>query len=226
VPVSFRPWCISSMMEKKVFVRYIYENTGVRQKWVPECLKIPIIRALCPLFLWIFNSLEAIPVYRDNPRALIKTFRQTIEAMQAGDNILVFPERGDHETPGQKGYAAEGVGEMHTGFAMIGPALYQRTGRRAVFLPIYASKPLRTLTFGKGVEYRPDAPATEEKLRIVGELESSMKALYTKEREEIARQAERGSGRRARRRGRPERVPARGAERGGRAAEPPDAREG
>ncbi len=186
VPVSFRPWCISSMMEKDVIVRYIYENTGVRQKWVPEFLKIPIIRALCPVFLWIFNSLEAIPVYRDDPRALIKTFRLTVEAMQAGDNILVFPERGDAEAPGEKGYAPEGVGDLYTGFAMIAPAFYQRTHKKAVFLPIYASKHLRTLTFGKGIEYRPDAPATEEKLRIVSELQNSMKALYAQELETLA----------------------------------------
>ncbi|MDD3214181.1 MAG: hypothetical protein PHY64_10930 [Eubacteriales bacterium] len=181
VPISFRPWCISSMMEKDVIVRYIYENTLVRQKWLPNRLKMPLTKLICPVCLWVFNSLEAIPVYRNSPRHLIKTFRLTIEAMQAGDNILVFPERGEAENPGEKGYASEGVGDLYTGFAMIAPAYYQKTHKRAVFLPIYASKRLRTLTFGKGIVYNPDAPATEEKLRIVNALQHSMEALYEQE---------------------------------------------
>ena len=191
VPISFRPWAISNMMEKDVIVRYIYENTLVRQKWLPNFLKMPLTRLVCPLCLWLFNSLEAIPVYRGNPRALIRTFRLTIEAMQAGDNILVFPERGDAEEPGQKGYVSEGVGDLYTGFAMIGPSYYAKTHKRAVFLPLYASKQLRTITIGPGIQYHPDAPATEEKLRVVHALQASMDAMYQQELTEMARRKHR-----------------------------------
>ena len=189
VPISFRPWCIGNMMEKDVIVRYIYENTLVRQKWLPDALKMPLTRLVCPICLWVFQSLEAIPVYRGNPRALIKTFRLTIEAMQAGDNILVFPERGEAEVPGQKGYASEGVGDLYTGFAMIAPSYYAKTHKRAVFLPLYASKQLRAITFGQGITYDPEAPATDEKLRIVHTLQASMEAMYATEREELMRRA-------------------------------------
>jgi hypothetical protein len=120
----------------------------------------------------------------------MRTFRLTVEAMQAGDNILVFPERGDSDAPGQKGYATEGVGDLYTGFAMIAPAFYAKTHKRAVFLPLYASKHLRTITFGHGICYNPDAPATEEKLRIVRELQASMETMYAVERTEVARRAQ------------------------------------
>ncbi|MCE5342438.1 MAG: hypothetical protein LLF96_02460, partial [Eubacteriales bacterium] len=191
VPISFRPWSISSMMEKNAIVRYTYENTAVRQKWLPDCLKMPLTRLLCPLCLWMLNSLEAIPVYRGYPRALMKTFRLTVEAMQAGDNILIFPERGESEIPGQKGYPTEGVGELSTGFVMIAPAYYAKTHKKAVFLPIYASKHLRTLTFGKGVVYQPEMPATQEKLRIVNTLQQSMQTMYAVEQAELARRRRR-----------------------------------
>ena len=195
VPISFRPWCISSMMEKDVIVRYIYDNTASRQRWLPNFLKMPLTRLVCPLCLWVFNSLEAIPVYRNNPRSLMKTFRLTIEAMQAGDNILVFPERGEAEAPGQKGYASEGVGSLYTGFAMIAPTYYAKTHKRAVFLPLYASKHLRTITFGKGIEYNPDAPATDEKLRIVQALQTSMQTMYADELTQLAQRRARLRGR-------------------------------
>ena len=188
IPISFRPWTISKMMDGDVIVRHIYENTILRQKWLPDALKLPLTKLISPICIWAFKSLEAIPVYRGNPRELMKTFRLTIEAMQAGDNILLFPERDRPEQPGQRGYVLEGVGELYTGFAMIAPAYYAKTHKRVVFLPIYASKQLRTLTIGKGVTYNPEAPATDEKMRIVHTLLGRMQAMYAVEHAQLASQ--------------------------------------
>ena len=88
---------------------------------------MPLTKMFARFFLWAFNSLDAIPVYRGNPHALIKTFRMTIDAMQAGDNLLIFPERGDREAAGVRGYAEGGIGDLYTGFAMLAPALYHKT---------------------------------------------------------------------------------------------------
>ncbi len=187
IPVSFRPWTIDKMMDERAIERHVYENTMVRQHWLPQRLKLPLTRLICPLCIWAFRSLEAIPVYRDNPRQLITTFRQTVEAMQAGDNILLFPEHDKPDAPGQRGYQLAGVGELYTGFAMIGPALYAKTRKRAVFVPVYASRQLRTLTLGQGVPYNPDAPASEEKFRIVSALLARMEAMYAVEEKEVVR---------------------------------------
>ncbi len=183
VPISFRPWSIAEMMDKAVIVDYLYRNTAVRQAWCPDFLKMPLTRAFARFFLWAYQSLDAIPVYRSNPHALIKTFRLTIDAMQAGDNLLIFPERGDNAKEGERGYAEDGIGDLYTGFAMLAPALYKRTGKAAVFVPTYASKKLKTLTFGEGVCYNPAAPANEEKLRIVNTLQKSIEAMVALERE-------------------------------------------
>lgn len=187
IPISFRPWTLDKMMDESAIVRHIYENTMVRQHWLPNRLKLPLTKLLSPVCIWAFKSLEAIPVYRDSPRQLIQTFRQTVEAMQAGDNILLFPEHDQPEAPGQRGYVLEGVGELYTGFAMIAPACYAKTHKRVVFVPVYASKQLRTLTIGQGVVYDPAAPATDEKMRIVNTLVARMEAMYAVEVKEVAR---------------------------------------
>ena len=181
VPIAFRPWVISNMMKKEAIVEHIYQGTMVRQKWLPERWKRPLVNLISPLLVWVFDSLEAIPVYRGQPRELIQTFRETINAMQAGDNILVFPENGEDHAPGEGGYALEGVGQLYTGFAMIAPMYYAKTHKRAVFVPIYASRKHRTLTIGHGIEYDPQNNATEEKLRIVNGLLGSMQAMYEQE---------------------------------------------
>jgi len=190
VPISIRPWGIAEMMDRDVIVEYIYQNTAIRQAWCPDFLKMPLTKLFAMFFLWVFHSLDAIPVYRNNPRALIKTFRLTIEAMQAGDNLLIFPERGDNKQPGERGYADEGIGELYTGFAMIAPAFYKKTGKAAVFVPTYASKRLKTLTFGKGIVYNPEAPTNDEKLRIVNALMESIEAMVSNEWETLRGQQE------------------------------------
>lgn len=179
VPVSFRPWSASDMMDKEAIVEHMYQGTMKRQKWLPEKWKRPIIRRVFyPLFHWVYQSIESIPVYTGEPRKLVQTFRLTLQAMQAEDNILIFPESGEDHAYGERGYVAEGVGRMYTGFAMLAPLYYARTGKRAVFVPIYASRKLRTLFICQGVEYNPDAPANQEKLRIVEELLSRMREKY------------------------------------------------
>lgn len=181
VPITFRPWVISGMMEKEAIVEHIYQGTMARQRWLPEHWKRPLVNFISPLLVWVFNSLEAIPVYRGQPRELMRTFRETLNAMQAGDNILVFPENGEEHEPGKGGYVREGVGQLYTGFAMIAPMYYAKTHKRAVFVPIYASRRRRTLTIGHGVVYDPDNNATAEKLRIVDALLDAMQGMYEEE---------------------------------------------
>ncbi len=194
MPVSFRSWSISEMMDRDIIVDYLYRNTAVRQNWCPDFLKMPLTKMFARFFLWAFQSMEAIPVYRGNPRALVKTFRQTIEAMQAGDNLLIFPERGDNAKPGERGYVDEGIGDLHTGFALIGPALYFKAKKIAVFIPTYASKRLKTLTFGEGIVYNPDAPASDEKRRIVDTLRKRIEAMAENEREMLRKLQAKTSG--------------------------------
>lgn len=178
IPIDFRPWVIDRMMDQEAIVEHMYYGTMERQKWIPEKWKRPIIRMIAPLLSWVFNSLEAIPVYRGNPRGLMKTFRMTLDAMQAGDNILLFPENADEHEEGKSGFMQEGVGQLYTGFAMIGPMYWAKTHKRAVFVPIYANKKRRTLTIGHGIQYNPENGANEEKQRIVNALIQSMDDLY------------------------------------------------
>lgn len=185
IPISFRPWVLDEMMEKDAVVSWVYNGTTVRQKWCPDRLKMPLTRLVCRFIVWVMRSIDAIPVYRNQPRELLKTFRITIEAMQAGDNILIFPENSAlNET---ERFLTEGVGRFYTGFAMLAPTYYAKTKRRAVFVPVYASKALRTVTLGKGIVYDPDKPQTDEKLRIVEALEQEMESMYQVEKAELGK---------------------------------------
>ncbi len=178
VPFSFRPWTISDMMDSRENVaEYCYKYTFKRQMWLPERMKKPISNWLAPLCIWAMRSIESIPVYRNKPRELISTFRMSVEAMQAEDNLLIFPENPDAASLDKPGYLKKGIGDFFTGFTMLAPLYYNKTGKKAIFIPVYASREKRTISFGSIIEFDPDNQPTEEKMRIVNGLRESMLAM-------------------------------------------------
>ncbi len=174
-PAPVRPWGVAEMMDKDIMIEHIYQGTMMRQKWLPEAWKRPLVRLFSPFLLWLYDSLEGIAVYQNNPRKLMQTFRETIDAMQAGDNILLFPEKGEVKNPGDKGYVSQGVGKFYAGFATIAQLYYGKTKQCASFVPLYASKTKHVFYVGKPIVYQPEPHANEEKARIVEALLSAMK---------------------------------------------------
>lgn len=177
IPISFRPWVIDEIAQPDETPDYLYQNTVKRQKWIPKRLKWPAAKLVSDFLAWATRSLDSIPVYRDNPRELVNTFRLTAQAMEAGDNILIFPENPNDDSLPTPGYVKEGVGPFFTGFAMVAQIYYQRTGKRTSFYPIFADKHRRTLTFGQPVQYDPATPPALEKQRIADHLQAEMQRI-------------------------------------------------
>ena len=181
IPVPVRPWTISEIsVNKDEMAAYVYKYTIKRQRWLPECLKMPIAKMLGPISVWAMRCLESIPVFRNKPRDLMNTFRMSVEAMQAGDNLLIFPEN-PNAAGENHGYERQGLGELFSGFAMLAPIYYNKTGKRCRFLPAFAHQKMRTLTFAPIITFDPDNDPTAERDRIVSALQTSMRAMYEKE---------------------------------------------
>lgn len=181
IPVPVRPWTISEIsVDKDEMAAYVYKYTIKRQRWLPECLKMPVAKMLGPISVWAMGCLESIPVFRNKPRNLINTFRMSVEAMQAGDNLLIFPENPNAAGEGH-GYERQGLGELFSGFAMLAPIYYNKTGKCCRFIPVFAHQKMRTMTFAPIITYDPDREPNAERDRIVGELQASMRAMYEAE---------------------------------------------
>ncbi len=172
IPVPIRPWAVASMMhDKKSVAQYVYENTTSHQDGMPEIEKRILARMAAWLSVNVMGQLECIPVYRDSPMKLRETFRLTIEAMEAGDNILIFPENPDNK------YPREGMGDLSPGFVMLADLYWKRKGKRMRFLPMYADKSSRTITFGKIFEFNPENKLKDEQERVVAETLRQVRTL-------------------------------------------------
>jgi hypothetical protein len=174
IPFPLRPWVTSEMIMPEETTNYVYEGTFKRQKWIPARLRYPAAKLVTPIINWAMEGVEGIPVFRNNPRELINTFRVTAAAMEAGDNILIFPENPHDSRSESNFYLRKGVGEFFTGFTMVAPIYYKKTGKRCVFVPVYADKKKHTLTFGEVTAYDPDNEPNAEKERICAYLREEM----------------------------------------------------
>ena len=127
------------------------------------------------------NQLECVPVYRDKPGQLMKTFRASVEAMQAGDNLLIFPEN-PNAVEQDHGYEREGVGVLFSGFAMLGQIYHSRTGKQCRFVPMYCDKHTRTITFAPEIVYNDEADPEEERRRVASACEAEMNRIWREQR--------------------------------------------
>jgi len=172
IPVPIRAWAVSSMMgDKKAVAQYIYDNTTSRQEGMPEFEKRLLARMAAWLSVNVMSQLECIPVYRESPQKLRETFRLTLESMEAGDNLLIFPENPENK------YPSEGIGELSPGFVMLADIYWKRKKKRMRMLPMYADKKHRTVTFGEIIEFNPDNNLKDEQDRIVNETLRQIRGL-------------------------------------------------
>ena len=173
VPYSFRPWVASEMTDKQVVIDHTMDGAfGKYTGWKRKTLHFLMVHIGAPFLTWVMRSVDCIPVYHENPRKLMQTFRDTIAAMEAGDNILLFPENA--ATAADHKYVKEGVSEFFTGFTMIGQLYSQKTGKCPLFVPLYANKKERTITFGVPTRYDDSIPPNEEKERLCTYLRGEM----------------------------------------------------
>ena len=147
------------MHDQLAVTKYVYDNTTSRQNW-PMWMRKAVARFLGWLSVNVMSQLESIPVYRDSPLKLRETFRLSIEAMEAGDNLLIFPENPEHK------YETQGIGELSPGFVMLADVYWKRKKKRMRMLPMYADKSRRTITFGEIIVYDPENNLKDEQNRI------------------------------------------------------------
>ncbi len=92
-PVPVRFWVISKMMFRKQDVRaYLYENTFSKKTFLPVFVRKLLARILGWLSVNVMSSLRAIAVFRDSPMKLRQTIRESVSALENGENLMIFPE--------------------------------------------------------------------------------------------------------------------------------------
>jgi hypothetical protein len=170
LPYDIRPWILNKMIDKDEITKHIYDGTFGKIAWLPTFIKKFVASALSPIIVWALRSFDPVPVYRGAGREIIKTFNLSVECLNSGDSILLFPENPEGEPYGEE------INAFYSGFANLGRMYHRKTGKRVTFYPVYASRKNRILRIGEGIKYDPDNKDGERD-RIVAALHQRMVEL-------------------------------------------------
>lgn len=178
-PVPVRFWVISHMMGRSGDVReYLYENTFSKKTFLPVFVRKLLARLMGWLSVNVMCGLNSIPVYRDSPMKLRMTLRKSVEALENGDNLMIFPEHPDGK------YVKGSVSEFSPGFLMLAEAWWKKTGKKLRILPVFANRTERTFTFGEEICYEPANGFAAEQERILKEARNQMLRMAGEDTEE------------------------------------------
>ena len=162
-------WCIGEMMDRKEVPAYAFQDFWSmkprRKQWFYRLLS----HLIAPLCEYVFTCARTIPVYRDT--RVMTTFRQSVERLKEGADIVIFPEKNEP-------YNAV-LCRFQEHFADLARMYYRKTGKAVCFVPMYTAPRLGSIHFGHPVRFNPETADGEERKRICDTLMTEITGLAT-----------------------------------------------
>ncbi len=135
-----------------------------------------LARAFGKLAAGVMNHLGAIPVSRENTARLMGTMRRSIDALEAGENLLIFPETGEPS------YSLTSVTPFYSGFAVLGRLYHRKTGKALRFCPCYIDEQHHQIRLGEPVTWRPEEDPAKETERVSAETNERIRKMAAENR--------------------------------------------
>lgn len=130
-----RPWVLHIFTRYDTAVKHFKEYTFSEKSGKSKAFTA----VFSPVCAWGLSSLvrsaKAIPVYRGaDARKSITTIKNSVRALEEGDNLLVFPDVDYASEENEEG------GEVYKGFVAVDKLYFRRRGERVKFVPVYMTK--------------------------------------------------------------------------------------
>ena len=156
LPFPHDTWCIAEMLHREGLAEYAYQDfwskkpSGIR--WL-----FWIISRVIPLpASYILSHAQVIPVYHDS--RCITTFRLSMERLQAGSSMVIFPEKDERDN----GI----VWQFQEHFVDLARLYHRKTGQCLSFVPMYIAPKLGRIFLGKPIRYNPEIPMEQQRQAI------------------------------------------------------------
>lgn len=168
-PKPLHVWALHVFFNKHICFKQYSEFTFTKRfgwpKTLAKIMAFPISRFIPKLI----QSGQAIPVYRGS-RSIMDTFKKTIEVLNAGEHVIIFPNI-DYSS------SSATVGYLYDGFLFIEKYFFKETGRHICFVPLYASKKKKALVTGTPIYFRDGHKFQEERKFVLEKIKTELNAL-------------------------------------------------
>lgn len=124
---SIHPWMNAQVLSAREVPAYVRQDYW----WKPGSKLAPLCNATLPYIAAailppILRTAPTVPVYHDI--RVMKTFRESLKLLSAGEHLVIFPEQ-------PSGFQAH-ASELNRGFLQIAPAYTRATGKALPFWPV------------------------------------------------------------------------------------------
>lgn len=170
LPDTVNIWVASHLFNFKECFNMYYGLTFKKTIKLPKIIAL-IMATLCALFIPpLLKSARAIPVYRES-KNIMKTFDLSIELLNKGEQILIFPNI-EYNDNGQI------MGEIHTGFTHLEKLYHRFNNEHLGFVPIIIDKTTGVITNTSAIYFNYDKPYNVEKDILVNQIIDNINLRY------------------------------------------------
>lgn len=164
-----RTWVFGNLYYQEAcydhYVNYTFTERYGWPEWLAKAVAYPASYYVSALM----KSGRGIPVYRKS-RKIINTFKETAEAMEKGEDILIFPDV-DYSSDEDE------VSDIYQGFLNIEKYYYRNTGRHVNFVPLLAVEDSRKIVNGPPVRFEEGIDFIDQRADKAKELQETMNQL-------------------------------------------------
>lgn len=166
-PTNKYMWCIGNLMVLKETPAYAYKDFWSKKPKATRWFYKIIAYLLAPLLHYLMSRADTLAVYHDT--RIISTFKTTVNKLKEGNNVITFPESATSYN--------NIVNDFHEKFVDVA-RLYVKSAKKSIkFVPMYNAPELKTVVFGKPIEFNPEKPIDEHRKEICDYLKTEITNL-------------------------------------------------
>lgn len=140
------PWFNADVADPKLVPAYVRQDYW----WRPGCRLEPLYNATLPylaaaLLPPVMRQVPGVRVYHD--ARVIRTFRQSVDVLRAGEHLVIFPQQPD-------GFQSHRM-TLNSGFLQLAPMAWRTLGLALRFYPVHIDYKRRVFTVGRPVAFDP-----------------------------------------------------------------------
>ena len=146
MPIPVRPWILDVFFSRDACYHFFSTVTyHDRFGHTPPVARFLAWISAAP-FARLVRSTGGIPVYRHSLKSR-ETFRRSVETLDAGESLLIFPDVNYAEK-------RDGIGALYRGFLMLEKLYFEKNGRHISFVPLHIGERSRALHVGRAIQFR------------------------------------------------------------------------
>ncbi len=179
LPGSFRPWIDSCALNAKECYRDLNRIIGRKFRMFGRRFRHKVVEGIAHRAVIMLNDFNPIPVFKNGSRGVVETLKQSVDALVAGENLLIFPEhpRKNNRNIHTERRQASHLRTLYNGFAKLGQDFYNRTGETLRFIPVYINKKRRTMSIAPAVAYCVTGDAHSDRMMLAERLYSVLASM-------------------------------------------------